>query len=148
MRRAVDAVPAGAAILPLDCPREEALPRALPLGRTFHNGHPTYWSLPVLAIMWRRAFVPNLFWAAGKQPLRVLPPWDEISFPEDGLWRWEALLAPASTPAHFKHWRARFQYVLLLNADIGNAEAAAALGGMSLLRDEGFARLYAIAPAH
>jgi len=148
LRRAVELVPAGAAILPLDAVVAEVGARVIPVGRYFHNGHPTHWSLPVLAIMWRQAFVPNLFWAAGKQPLRVLPPWDQISFPEDGLLPWDALLEPDKTPAHFRDWRQRYDYVLLVNADAGTGIELAAFPELRLARDEGFARLYVVrAPA-
>ena len=144
VRRAVAMVPAGATVLPLENMLSEAEAHAIPIGRYFHNGHPTHWSLPVLAIMWRQAFVPNLFWAAGKQPLRVLSPWDQISFPEDGLLSWHALLERRTTPAHFVNWRTRYRYVLLLNADIGRNIDLAAFPELQLIADEGFARLYAI----
>lgn len=146
MHRAVETVPAGAAILPLDNVIASAEAGAIPVGRYFHNGHPTHWSLPVLAIMWRQAFVPSLFWAAGKQPVRVLAPWDQISFPEDGLLAWDALLEARTTPAHFQSWRERYQYVLLLNADVGKGIDLAAFPHLQLARDEGFARLYVIRP--
>ena len=144
VRKAVESVPPGAAILPLDTMLPETELRAFPIGRYFHNGHPTHWSLSVLAIMWRKAFVPNLFWAAGKQPLRVLPPWDQISFPEDGLLPWDALLKADTTPAHFKTWRQRYQYVLLLNADVGKGIELTAFPELQLTTDTGFARLYVI----
>jgi hypothetical protein len=146
LRRAVEIVPAGAAILPLDNVIASAEAGTGPVGRCFHNGHPTHWSLPVLAIMWRQAFVPNLFWAAGKQPLRVLPPWDQISFPEDGLLPWDALLEPDKIPVHFASWRNRYQYVLLVNADVGKGIELAAFPELKLARDEGFAHLYVVLP--
>jgi hypothetical protein len=101
----------------------------------------------VLAIMWRHVFVPNLFWAVGKQPLIALPPWDEISLPEDGLHAVEALLDPRRTPAHFADWRRRYDYVLLLNADAGRPAGLARLTGLVMERDAGFARLYCIRKA-
>jgi hypothetical protein len=144
VRKAVQHVPAGAAILPLDNVLTDGEARAIPIGRYFHNGHPTHWSMPVLAIMWRQTFVPNLFWAAGKQPLRVLAPWDQISFPEDGLLPWDALLKAETTPAHFKTWRQRYQYVLLLNADLGRGMEPVAFLELQLATDAGFARLYIV----
>jgi hypothetical protein len=145
--RAVEPVPAGAALLPLDNVDEAAGLAAHPLGRLFHNGHPTYWSYPVLAIMWRQAFVPNLFWAAGKQPLTVLAPWNEITYPEDGLWRSSILAVPDQAPSHFRQWRQRYQFVLLLNADVGSGADLSHVPELRLERDEGFARLYRIVPA-
>jgi hypothetical protein len=144
LQRAVAYVPAGAALLPLDNADARLDWSAYPVGRYFHNGHPTHWSLSALAIMWRRAFVPNLFWAAGKQPLCVLPPWDEISFPEDGLWPAGILTDPRRTPEHFRRWRERYDYVLLLNADVGRGADLNGLASLQLVRDEGFARLYRV----
>ena len=145
VQRAVQSVVPGSAVLPLDNTDDSLGPAAYPLGRYFHNGHPTHWSFSVLAIMWRQAFVPNLFWAAGKQPLRVLPPWDEISFPEDGLLPSQALIDGVQTPQHFRAWRQRYDYVLLVNADVGKGADLSALPELRLERDEGFARLYRIA---
>ncbi|HWE18623.1 MAG TPA: hypothetical protein VG758_15785 [Hyphomicrobiaceae bacterium] len=145
VERAVQSVPAGSAVLPLDNTDDTLEPSAYPPGRYFHNGHPTHWSFSVLAIMWRRVFVPNLFWALGKQPLAVLPPWTEISFPEDGLHPAQELLDPRRTPAHFADWRRRYDYVLLLNADAGKLVDLARLPELVLERDEGFARLYRVA---
>ena len=144
LHRAVQSVPAGSAVLPLDNIDDSASPSAYPSGRYFHNGHPTHWSFSVLVIMWRHAFVPNLFWAVGKQPLLVLWPWNEISFPEDGLLPARALLDPTQTPAHFRSWRERYDYVLLMNADVGRGSDLAALPELVLERDEGFARLYRV----
>jgi hypothetical protein len=147
IERAVATVPAGAAVLPLDNIDDRLDASAYPRGRYFHNGHPTHWSLSVLVIMWRHAFVPNLFWAVGKQPLCVLPPWDQISFPEDGLLPAHALLDASQTPKHFRTWRERYDYVLLLNADVGQGVELSALPGLQLVRDEGFARLYRVVKA-
>ena len=144
VERAVRSVPAGSAVLPLDNTDDTLDPSAYPAGRYFHNGHPTHWSFSVLAIMWRHVFVPNLFWAVGKQPLAVLPPWNEISFPEDGLHPAQELVDPQRTPAHFADWRRRYDYVLLVNADAGRLVDLARLPELVLERDEGFARLYRV----
>jgi hypothetical protein len=145
VERAVQSVPAGSAVLPLDNTDDHLTPSDYPRGRYFHNGHPTHWSFSVLAVMWRHAFVPNLFWAIGKQPLLALAPWSRISLPEDGLHAAETLLDPKRTPPHFADWRQRYDYVLLLNADTGRIAALAALPELVLERDEGFARLYRVA---
>jgi hypothetical protein len=94
--------------------------------------------------MWRHAFVPNLFWAVGKQPLCVLSPWDQISFPEDGLLPVQAFVDAEQTPKHFRTWRDRYDYVLLINADVGQGADLGALANLQLERDAGFARLYRI----
>jgi len=144
VERAVATVPAGAAVLPLDNIDDRLDASAYPTGRYFHNNHPTHWSLSVLVIMWRHAFVPNLFWAVGKQPLCVLAPWNEISFPEDGLLPVQALVDASLTPKHFRTWHERYDYVLLLNADVGQRANLSDLSSLELVRDEGFARLYRV----
>ena len=144
VRRAVETVPAGATILPLDHGREQVEPSAYPFGRYFHRRHPVHWYYPVLPIMWRQAFVPILFWAAGKQPIRVRPPWDEIAPPEIGLSPSITLIEPDANSAYFLKWRERFDYVLLVNADVGSGIDLAKVPELELLRDEGFARLYRI----
>jgi hypothetical protein len=98
----------------------------------------------VLVIMWRHAFVPNLFWAVGKHPLMVLAPWNEISFPEDGLLPVQALVDATRTPKHFQSWRERYDYVLLINADVGQGTDLSTLSNLELVRDEGLARLYRV----
>jgi hypothetical protein len=75
-----------------------------------------------------------------QQPLIALPPWDEISLPEDGLHDARVLLNATLTPPHFADWR--HDYVLLLNADAGRIANLAALSELVLERDEGLARLY------
>src|SRR5262249_27878525 len=78
--RALAHVPSGAAVLPLEhAPPARAIAEA-PVGRYF-GATPSYWHYPVLAIPWRQAFVPTLFTAAGSQPVRVLPPWDQLAVP-------------------------------------------------------------------
>jgi hypothetical protein len=144
VERAVQSVAAGSAVLPLDNIDDTLEPSAYPPGRYFHNGHPTHWSFSVLAIMWRHVFVPNLFWALGKQPLTALPPWSDISFPEDGLRPAQELIDPQRTAPHFADWRRRYDFVLLLNADAGRLVDLARLPELVLERDEGFARLYRV----
>ena len=85
VKRAVASVEPGAALLPLDHGGPGLDPIAYPLGRYYHLGQPQHWYYPALAVMWQRAFVPFLYAAAGKQPIRVLPPWDQIAHQEAGL---------------------------------------------------------------
>jgi hypothetical protein len=146
VRRAVASVEPGAAILPLDHGAPGVQPTRFPAGRYFHLGQPAHWYYPLLAVKWQRAFVPILYWAPGKQPIRVLPPWSEISFPESGLSASIRLVEPDVESAYFRDWRRRFDYVLLLNADVGRGMDITTLPEISLVRDEGFARLYRIAP--
>jgi hypothetical protein len=103
---------------------------------------------PTRAVPLRQAFVPTLFSAAGKQPLRVLRPWASISVPEGGLPEPHFLLIPTHPTinqyfVYLADWRERFGYILLLNADGTDMPVP----GVALVADRGFARLYRIMPA-
>lgn len=149
VERALGLVPAGAAVLPAQHIPDRTVPA--PRGRFLGTGLPGYVHFPALAVTQRAAFVPTLFTAAGKQPLRVRAPWHSISVPEGVPVPAGFLRSFASDPwlaylvGYVDHWRTRFDYVLLLSADLPDAH-----GGMpqtpelELLADEGFARLYRI----
>lgn len=144
--RALAHVPPGAAVLPLEhLPAAADIARA-PLGRFFGSRTPTYWHYPTLAIMGRRAFVPHLFTAAGKQPLRVLPPWDSISVPDGPLAPVDKLGDPSTLAGpYLGRWRECFDYILVVNADMPNAGGPLpASPAIAPVADEGFARLYRI----
>jgi hypothetical protein len=150
--RAVDRVlalvPAGAAVLPMEyLPTEAQIDRTAPLGRFLSEKTPTFWHYPVLAIMDRHAFVPNLFTAAGKQPIRVLAPWNAIAVPEGTLASVDELgRGDPAAGAYPARWRECFDYILVVNADMPNAAGPLPVSpALSLAADEGFARLYRIA---
>ena len=80
VEHALAPVPAGASVLPV---RLMAIGTAsAPRGRYLLGQLPSYLHYPALAVPWRSAFVPTLFTARGKQPLRVLAPWNSMSVPE------------------------------------------------------------------
>jgi hypothetical protein len=137
----LSAVPAGARLMPLAEPDADAPP----LGRNLADMTPTWSHLDALAVRERHAYVPTLFAEAGKQPLRVLAPFDADNEPSGGL-----LATPddlragrSGAAAYLPHWRSDFDYVLLLNADSGPAPD---IPGAGLVRDAGFAKLYRITP--
>lgn len=145
--RALQDVPPGAAILPLE---HSAPAYMLPLGRNFMDGFPAYYHLPTLAVMWRHAFVPTVFTARGKQPLAVRPPWDRLAVPEgpvasvtaltmESTASWAALWSP-----YLRQWH-RFDYALVLNAELPDQYGPITLPPeFELVRDEGFAQLWRI----
>ena len=146
VNRALARVPPGAAILPLEHLPAPADTARAPLGRFFGSRTPTYWHYPTLAIMERQAFVPHLFTIAGKQPLRVLPPWDAISVPEGPLAPVDKLGDPSTLAGpYLGRWRECFDYILVVNADMPNADGPLpASPAIAPVADEGFARLYRI----
>jgi hypothetical protein len=155
VERVLAHVPPGAAVLPMEHRFDWKMwqPGMVrpPRGRHVGPGHPATWHLATLAVPRRHAFVPTLFAARGKQPLRVLPPWDEIAQqdaelvsagllpdPDPGLLR-------RSSADYVRHWRTRFDYLLLLNADLPDvAGGLPDLPELELLEDAGFVRLYRI----
>lgn len=148
--RALEVVPAGAAVLPLQ--HRVRYPAGAPPGRYLVQGWATYNHLPALAVPWRRAFVPVLFSVRGKQPLQVLPPWDAIVEPDGGLLASVHALTDPAVMAYsvvfdrfLVDWQARFDYALVLNADMQDDRGPFnPPDSLELLRDEGFARVYRI----
>jgi hypothetical protein len=145
-RQAVATVEPKSAILPVQYYYPRGTRPAAASGRLLGGSTPNYWHYPSLAVVDRKAFIPWLFSAPGKQPLRVLHPWKEIAIDEgvppvvDAL-TWQN--HKPSSPLH--HWRERFDYVVLINADIQhNGIAIEQVDGLTLLADRGFARLYRI----
>lgn len=118
----------------------------LPAGRYAH-GQPIFWHMPTLITIWRHAFVPTIFTAAGKQPLRVLPPWIDKAVPEGSIPVVDELDSPEEWRSYhyLRDWRRQFDYVLLVNADMPNrGPGAESVPGLRLVSDGGFARLYRI----
>ncbi len=147
--RALARVPAGAAVLPMQNTAQDV--GEAPRGRYLLAALPTFWHYPALAVPWRHAFVPTLFTTRGKQPLRVLPPWDAISVPEGMpaplafLGGFEPLPALVYNFGYVTQWRTRFDYMLVVNADMVPESGRWDLPeGLELMADEGFARLYRI----
>ncbi|HTK34360.1 MAG TPA: hypothetical protein VL358_03610 [Caulobacteraceae bacterium] len=149
IERALSHVPAGAAVLPLDHrPSIRGMARA-PVGRYFHLGA-SYYHDYTLSVMQRGAFSPLIFTMQGKQPLRVRAPWNEISVPNGGRSPTLGVLRKPTrgwliVAPYIRHWRERFDYALMLNADVLESVDKEVLPeGMTLVANEGFARLYRI----
>ncbi|MDJ0390532.1 hypothetical protein QMO56_20680 [Roseomonas sp. E05] len=152
LRRALAHVPPGQAILQVTHAMTVPARRAAPQGRYYGGGGPMlYEHLPALAVPWRHAFVPILFASRGKQPLRVLPPWDEIAGPDNTTAVSVHRLADADHAAlpenteYVRAWRTRFDYVLVLNADQPDDEGPMTMPPeLEPVVDEGFAQLYRV----
>jgi hypothetical protein len=121
-RQVLADVPAGAAILPVQHDPTLALKWHAPAGRyMFGVGDATFRHYDALAVPLRHAFVPNLFAARGLQPLKVLGAWDRIVEHNGGdLASVSALTRPPlpEEASYIPGWRNRFDYVLVLNADM------------------------------
>jgi hypothetical protein len=148
VEHALAPVPAGASVLPVMLIAINTA--SAPRGRYLLGQLPSYLHYPALAVPWRSAFVPTLFTARGKQPLRVLAPWNSMSVPE-GVPVPVPLLGsfePSPWNQYFygfaTDWRNRFCYVLVVNADQPRTSDEAVLSELELVADESFARLYRI----
>jgi len=146
LERVLKHIPAGASVLPMEHLPAAAQIRQAPIGRFLGGINPLFWHEPTLAIMDRHAFVPNLFTAAGEQPIRVLPPWNDISAaagpiePVNQLGNPDLLTAP-----YLGRWHECFDYILVVNADMPNAKGPLPQSPAIVpVADEGFARLYKI----
>jgi len=146
LERVLAQLPPHSFVLPLqhEAPREAM--RSAPLGRYFTDTTPAYTQSGALATLRRQAFVPNLFSARGKQPLVVLPPASEIAVPEGEIASVHALSDPdyplPRSQAYGRHWRNRFDYALVLNADMPDLRGPVTLPeGVEVVADEGFAQL-------
>ncbi|HLZ82722.1 MAG TPA: hypothetical protein VKQ54_04085 [Caulobacteraceae bacterium] len=122
VRQVLAAVPAGATILPLQHDPSLDLKWRAPAGRyMFGVGDATFRHFDALAVPLRHAFVPNLFAARGLQPLKVLGDWDRVVEHNGGDLASVSALGRPPLPeeaSYIPGWRTRFDYVLVLNADM------------------------------
>jgi hypothetical protein len=145
-KAATAALPPGAAVLALrhlPTQQDRTFP---PPGRQLGIAGDPYAHYPTLLIPWRRAFVPTLFAERGKQPVRVLPPYDSMALPESvDLLSVHVLEHADWQPQFMKSWRMRFDYVLVLNADRPDRYGPfVPPKELQLVKDEGFAQLFRI----
>lgn len=143
------AVPAGSAILPMT-----HKPKAIPTGvnqRYYAWNEDTFRHLPTLALPYAHSFVPTIFTAMGKQPLTVRPPWRDIAVQEGNLFSVGLLNCPAELQVfstvvpYLSDWRHRFDFVLVVNADMPDRYGGDTVpAGLRLAADTPFAKLYAI----
>lgn len=152
LRRVLAHVPPGAAILQTAHTMTVPARRSAPRGRYYGGGGPMlYEHQPALAVFWRHAYVPILFASRGKQPLRVLPPWNEIAGPDNTtavsvhrLLDSDRAVLPENTE-YVRAWRTRFDYVLVLNADQPDDEGPMTMPPeLEPVADEGYAQLYRV----
>src|ERR1700730_4451693 len=144
VERLIARVPAGAPILPLEhAPRVPT--REAPWGRYFSSGEPSFWHFVVLAVPQRQAFVPSLFAKLGLQPVYVRPPWNEIASDDINIVSVHRLVGTSREALEAMHggyvvpWRDRYDYALVVNADIPDREGPMAMPPqMQLVAEDGF----------
>ncbi len=143
-------VPAGATILPMQHKPTLKVRSNASAGRyMFLVGDPTFRHMDTMAVPLRRAFVPNLFSARGLQPLRVLGSWDGVVEHNGGDLASVAALSRSprpGDPSYVAGWRGRFDYVLVLNADMPDWSGPfRPPPELTLVADRGFAQLWRVA---
>jgi hypothetical protein len=150
---ALSEAPAGAAILEVQS--EPADVATAPIGRYLpavpeDRRQPTLIHVPVMAIPWRKAFVPTLFTVPGQQPVRVLPPWTELksatlSVPDIHIFDASNASDQARVFPFLSNWREKFDYVIAIGMDREDFQGPfTPPQQLSLVANEGYARLYRI----
>lgn len=144
-------LPQGARVLPLAHKPTIAQRLTAPVGRyLFGVGDATFVHYGLRATPLRQAFVPTLFALKGKQPIEVRPRWAACSAPDGGHLASVNALGRGrgpKDPPYLNRWRACFDYILVLNADLPDAAGPfRPPPGVSLVADRGFAQLWRIAP--
>ncbi|MGV8073617.1 MAG: hypothetical protein AB2L11_03505 [Syntrophobacteraceae bacterium] len=144
-------IPAGSAIMPI-----QQLPadwREAPLGRSMVGGPGRIRSVerhfPALLVIKNQVFIPTLFSIPGQQPLVVLPPWNEISVYQSGIPSPGDFLSPTEkrikSDPYLLQWRSRFDYVLVINADLQTVVKPFVVPeGLRLEVDTGYAKLFRV----
>ncbi|MDE2183631.1 MAG: hypothetical protein KGJ78_11490 [Alphaproteobacteria bacterium] len=144
IRAATAALPAGAAVLPVQQEPDRHDRLFPPPGRLLGLSSYPYAHYPALLVAWHHAFVPSLFAELGKQPVKVRAPYDRIAVPQGGdIPSIAALMHVRDLEPAYRGWRRDFGYVLVLNADRPRP-AAMLPHELLLVRDAGFAKLYRV----
>jgi hypothetical protein len=116
-----------------------------------HNFGNAYWHYGAFALIDRRAFWSDAFALPGQQPVALLPPYDAAGDhglqPPRGLRTLVAgaSAAPSSNPLDYvSGWPAKFDYVLLLDADQVPNLLALVPSHLALLSHVGMAALFRV----
>ena len=139
LKAAVAPIPLQARVLPLMGRLSDNEPR----GRFLGDISPAFEHQPTLAVLYRHAYVPTVFAESGKQPLRVLAPYDDDNEPSGGVLGTPTDLErhDVKVAAYLGKWEAEFDYILIINADLS---PPAPIAGTCMIKNSGYARLYRV----
>ncbi|HKT53178.1 MAG TPA: hypothetical protein VJP88_01900 [Caulobacteraceae bacterium] len=148
-KHAIAKLPMGARVLPLQHRPTARVRLNASAGRYLFNlGDATFSHYPLLAVPMRQAFVPTMFALRGKQPVEIRPALAACSAPDGGRLPSVNSLGrrpDAKDPAYMSRWRSCFDFILVLNADLPDADGAfVPPPGVTLVADRGFAQLWRI----
>jgi hypothetical protein len=151
IERSLSSVPAGAAVLEVESePAAASAPVGTALSATLYWAQNTLLHVPVMAIPWRKAFVPTLFAVPGQQPVRIIPPWTELkslslAVPDVHLLDPGAESDIPEEMSYLRDWWTKFDYVIAIQMDREDARGPfTPPRQLSLVDDEGYARLYRV----
>jgi hypothetical protein len=143
-------IPAGSAVLQAG----HVDPAGVPFWKSYRHmawSYDTYRHLATLAVPIAHSFVPTVFTAYGKQPLEVQKAWQDIDVPEDNLISTSWLICRTTSDfqgtywQYIANWRQRFDYVIVLNADLPDKEAGFDVpDGLRRVRHTPFADLFEV----
>jgi len=153
IQMALNKAPEGAAILEVQS--EPAIVQSARIGRFLpvapaSQSQTTLVHVPVMAIAWRKAFVPTLFAVPGQQPIKVLPPWSELKSqslepPDIHVLDTQGPSDLSQPFAYLRDWSKNFDYVLAIGMDEEDFQGPFTPSStLSVVADEGYARLYRI----
>ena len=142
LRTAARSIPVGASVMVLQQKWDGEAPigrliTACPGGECAAERH-----FGALTVIWRHVFVPVLFTVPGQHPIAVRPPWDKNAVYASFIPFTDELAPGEYGDRYLLHWWKRFDYVLVLDADLGGTPIPHA----RLVRDSGFARVYRVVP--
>lgn len=136
-------LPAGASVLVLEDRIIDG--SKVPVGRLMSGCPdaicPVARHLGSMAVIWNHVFIPTLFTVPGQHALGVKPPWNRKSVYSSHVPYLDEVGKPSKSDPYLDHWRRDFDYVLVLDADLGQRFGQK---GVRLIADTGFARLYRI----
>jgi hypothetical protein len=151
MSRVLTPVEAGSRVLAVRVMDTDALyvRHAEPASRHFFIEQESYWHLPALAVIERKAFWPLIFAEPTKQPIRVLPPYRDLVFDNGVPPSLANLLAAESgnvklSQPFLQDWRAHYDYVLVLEAGDLRDPAAFDAEHLEFLAGSDIAALYRV----
>jgi hypothetical protein len=117
-----------------------------PPERAMPGLYPTDDHLAALLLIERRAYWPLLFAHPAQQPIRLLPPYDRLSYPVGQPVNWDWLadqsysILQLSAAPYLPNWRSNFDLVLLINPPSPQQTIA----GLTPLYHGDYAQLYRI----
>ena len=152
LREVIASVAPGSRVLAADVVAKDnpAWFASMPMGRRLPELSPTYWHLASFVLLDRHAFWETIFSRDYVQPLRIEPPYRDLSAidsPPPPYVELTTKQIPASELKRFPFlldWNQKFDYVLILNAEGASNLQAFVPEHLRLVARRGFAALFRV----